>query len=201
MGLTILSTIAYSAIVVCDCGATAIVNKYRLRSGQLKSCGCFKEKFDKLIGQRNAARSTTHGNCRNGHSTPTYKAWASMVKRCKSDDARFYGSYKRKGITVCNRWIDFKAFLHDMGERPVGMTLDRINNDGNYEPANCRWASSREQANNRSNNTIRLFNGKSYTHAELSRLAGISDELLHYRITAGWPLEKAVSVPPRKLSR
>lgn len=126
-------------LCVCECGTTREVNKVNLLNGKSKSCGCLhKEKLRKT--------STTHKL----YGTPAYVSWQSMKARCsypKRSDAKFYVN---RGITYCSRWERFENFLEDMGPRPPGTTLDRINNDGNYEPANCKWSTYKEQANNRS---------------------------------------------------
>jgi len=120
----------------CDCGASKTVLGSNLSRGLSLSCGC--------------KGGLTHGHNR-GHrdSSPTYESWRAMLRRCTSparSDFRYYGG---RGITVCERWRIFKNFLADMGERPPGMTLDRRENNLGYEPDNCRWASSRDQWNNR----------------------------------------------------
>ena len=83
------------------------------------------------------------------YGTPTYRSWASMIQRCTNEKRHNYAYYGGRGITVCVRWRDFDAFLADMGERPDGTTLDRIDNEGNYEPGNCEWATPKQQSNNR----------------------------------------------------
>lgn len=90
----------------------------------------------------------THGMSR----TPIYESWKAMRKRCLNPNAPKYRLYGGRGITICERWDYFENFREDMGERPIGLSLDRIDNDGNYEPGNCRWATQKEQQNNRSNN-------------------------------------------------
>ena len=123
-----------------------------------------------------------------------------MISRCTQPSSAGYAYYKKRGITVCQRWRKFENFLADMGERPVGMTLDRWpNNDGNYEPGNCRWASRREQANNRITNRRFTYERKEYTLIELARVTGVSKELLHSRLCRckrPWTVEGAVRTPP-----
>lgn len=92
---------------------------------------------------------TSHGHTRNRTTSPTYRTWVNMMTRCENPKASQYASYGGRGITICERWHSFENFIADVGERPDGHTLDRVNNDGNYEPGNCRWATKVEQCRNR----------------------------------------------------
>lgn len=120
---------------ICDCGETKITTIGRLSFGTVKSCGCMSD-----------INKGTHRMSK----TPEYRAWAHMKGRCYDKNDRFYHEYGLRGIAVCDRWINsFENFYEDMGDRPEGMSIDRKDNDGNYEPGNCRWATNHQQARNR----------------------------------------------------
>lgn len=116
-----------------------------LRSGRIQSCGCFRN------SQEFADARTTHGHRRQkkGDTSRTYNIWLEMRRRCDSPMRENYKWYGGRGITYCDRWKHFENFLSDMGECPEGLEIDRINNAGNYEPGNCRWATHKENCNNR----------------------------------------------------
>lgn len=123
---------------------------------------------------------------------PEYWAWQRMKQRCFDENTPEFKHYGGRGITVCERWLDFENFLSDMGERPKGMTVERINNDGDYESTNCRWATRREQAVNRSMTRWLTYGGERLCMKDWALRVGISLPLLKYRIDAGWPLERAL---------
>lgn len=126
----------------CDCGNDIEIRGDAIRSGNTKSCGCFsKEK----VAERNINR-TIHGHSKRGKVSRTYNSWFNMKQRCLNPDDRAKKYYE--DVEICNEWLIFENFLDDMGERPEGKTLDRIDPYGHYEPSNCRWATPYEQRMN-----------------------------------------------------
>lgn len=128
--------------------------------------------------------------------TPIYTSWEGMKRRCYNPRFKHFQQYGGRGIRVCDEWHKFLAFYADMGEKPSpAHTLDRIDNDGNYEPSNCRWATREEQANNtRSNRNLEL-NGTTRTVAEWARSLNMHRNTLDERLHNGWPIEKALTEP------
>jgi hypothetical protein len=166
----------------CDCGAEIVVTSNNLKTGNSKSCGCFKADAThaaKFIHGRNA-------------SDPTYSSWTAMHSRCSNTRREKYERYGGRGISVCDRWGEFEKFLADMGERPSGMTLDRIDVDGNYEPDNCRWATPSEQARNKSTNRFVEINGSRMILEDAAQMHGMLQSTLHKRLARGMSIEEAV---------
>lgn len=128
----------------CDCGATKIADGGRLKSGGVRSCGCLRREWGSTMRRNHAS----HGHTVGGSLTTTYRTWSGMIQRTTNPRCDDWHNYGGRGITVCDRWRTFASFLADMGERPAGLTLDRVDNDRGYEPGNCRWATKSEQQRN-----------------------------------------------------
>jgi hypothetical protein len=168
----------------CICGNTKVVRGSKLRFGEVKSCGCYKAP-DK------------HGHCHKGKQTRTHSKWNAMLNRCNNPNMKFYDKYGGRGIKVCERWHDFRNFLEDMGEAPMGMTLDRIDNDKGYFKENCRWATMKEQGRNRTNNILVTYNGKTQCLAAWGEEMGIPRSTINTRLKRGWDTIKAITTPTR----
>lgn len=124
-----------------------------------------------------------------------YIAWANMTQRCLDPNATHFNNYGGRGIKVCERWRCFELFKEDMGEPPTGTTLDRINNDLGYEPENCRWATPKEQAQNRRSSRMIEHEGKRLPIIEWSRITGLDHRTIGYRLKCGWSVEDALTRP------
>lgn len=137
---------------------------------------------------------SNHGMSR----APEYTAWRNMKRRCTDPDHPSWAYYGRRGIGYCDRWSSFELFVADMGRRPsASHTLDRIDNDENYEPGNCRWATRSTQMSNTRSNRLLTHDGVTLTITAWAARLGLSTEALHYRLRKGWPIERVLS--PHKL--
>jgi hypothetical protein len=136
-----------------------------------------------------------HGNAQRGKHTPTYKIWAGMIKRCTVKSCHAYPYYGGKGIQVCERWRDFSCFLADMGEKPIGMSIDRIDNSKNYFPENCRWILIKHQTKHRTNSLVLEAFGKKQSIDDWSKETGLSYYTIYLRKRRGMSDEIAVSKP------
>lgn len=171
----------------CDCGTEKPVAIYSLKSGISGSCGCLSKK---AIGER----SRTHGRSK----SKMHYRWCAMIQRCENPNSRNYSCYGARGIRVCDRWRhSFEAFLADMGTPDAGMTLERIDNNGNYEPGNVRWASRQEQCANTRRNKLITHAGKTMIMKQWARHLGIGFDTLKTRIQDGWSIERALTQPVR----
>ena len=128
--------------VRCDCGQYKFVSYSHLRDGHITSCGCYRREAILAITYR-------HGHATRAGRSATYNSWSSMRQRCLNSNYPQYRYYGGRGIAICSQWSDFNVFLRDMGPRPKRTSIDRINNNGNYEPTNCRWATPKQQTANR----------------------------------------------------
>lgn len=170
----------------CDCGTVKRVQGSSLKLGKTVSCGCYS-----------IERTKTHGK----EGTPTYNTWAHMLTRCRNQRHKQYAEYGGRGISVCEAWHSFENFYNDMGEKPKGMSLDRIDNDGNYEPLNCRWATVKQQIRNRRISPKYEIDGMMRSLGDLAEKYRIPVRRLYERMRSGWSLEDALSKPIRKKAK
>lgn len=176
----------------CDCGQENEVWAPDLKRGKTKSCGCLQLEVAKTGDCRR-----THG----GSNSPEYRSWTSMIRRCSDEKCPGYERYGGRGISVCDRWKSFENFVADMGQRPKGMSIDRIDYDGNYEPDNCRWADAKTQSSNTSVAVLITANGKTQTLTDWSRETGLSTAAIRYRLKAGLSHDEAINRPARPHKR
>ncbi|MHC4162547.1 MAG: helix-turn-helix domain-containing protein [Planctomycetota bacterium] len=183
----------------CDCGKTTTASRDNLRSGDSTSCGCLRREIT-------IRRLTTHGEGSRRGSTAEYVSWKHAIDRCENRDSKDWPRYGGRGIRVCERWHSFEKFLADMGRRPSPKhSIDRINNDGHYEPGNCRWATKSEQAKNRRPlklsrdqvAQIRIELHAGVRAADIASRFGVSASQI-YRIRQGtsWPFGKMADGVP-----
>lgn len=161
----------------CDCGTEKIVIGGSLKSGVSRSCGCLSREM-----------SFVHGM----EKTKTYTTWAQMLSRCRNKKHASYSSYGGRGIKVCERWHEFVNFYADMGEKPEGMSLDRIDNDGDYKPENCKWSTVKQQIRNRRVSPKFEWNGEQKSLAELAEMHGLPWRRVYERIRSGWSINDAL---------
>lgn len=160
----------------CDCGGTSNSRYDRLVGGHAQSCGCNRK-----------LSTTKHGMSR----THTYRIWQGIKARCNNPNDTGYSNYGGRGIKVCDEWLSFDQFLIDMGTRPKDFEIDRINNDGDYEPSNCRWVTkSTNMSNTRRSNRV-TWNGVTMSIAEWAKHLNVPEGRLRNRLQSGWSVEKA----------
>lgn len=169
----------------CDCEKTTIAETSNLRGGQTKSCGCLKK-------ERTKKSNTKHGF----FGKPEYRAWASMMTRCFNTKNKGFPDYGGRGITVCERWRKFENFYADLGQRPgKGYSLERLRNNGHYEPGNVIWATPKQQSRNKRNNIILTHNGQSNILADWAEELNIGDGAIRARLRRGWTIEQILNSP------
>lgn len=181
----------------CECGNEITVLGTSLRSGNTLSCGCLQSD---IIKTRNAMFAK-HGAKRNGMRDRLYSIWLSMKSRCNGVNRNAYKYYCGREIKVCKEWdhdfIAFREWAINNGYRD-GLSIDRINNDKGYSPNNCRWATAKEQANNRRNNILIEYSGKKQSVGDWARDTGLSYRTINARIKAGWEVNKALEYPSKR---
>ncbi len=176
--------------VRCVCGELRVLLGYQLRGSDFKSCGCQRS-------ARFVASRTTHG----ATGTRTFRSWQSMKSRCERPNNTAFSHYGGRGISVCQRWsLSFEAFLADMGACPDGLTLERRDVNGNYEPSNCLWVSRRVQMQNTTRSKLITWRGERKSLGAWADSIGASYALLSHRIMRGWSVERAFT-EPRKIVR
>jgi hypothetical protein len=185
----------------CECGKEVIVDRYTAQSGRSNSCGCLHRDITRAVHLK-------HGDARrSGQRAPEHNSWVCMVQRCTNPKEKAFHRYGGRGIHVCQEWIDsYEAFLAYVGRKPSRQhTIERIDNNGHYEPGNVKWATKKEQGNNTSTNRFLEFNGKRLTVAQWATEIGMDHEVLRARLRYGWSDEEALTMPvgrwPSRLAR
>lgn len=177
-------------ICKCECGNTCIARVNDLKFGRIKSCGCLHKELAK---QRRTKHSLS--------GTKLYMIWKSMKQRCSNQNNKDYPNYGERGIKVCDEWSrDFQAFYDWSTQNGYieGLSIDRIDTNGNYEPVNCRWITIKQQANNLRKNINITFNGTTHTLSEWSDITGIKYKTLMQRYVNGWSPDRMLTEPVRK---
>ena len=169
----------YHAVFKCQyCNNNFISTICDIANGRVKSCKC---RYHRMT------------------NSPEYESWTAMKTRCLNENCPEYVHYGERGITICEEWLlSFKTFYADMGPRPEGTTLERIDNDGNYCPENCRWATAIDQGRNRRSTLNLTFRGETHCLEEWSIRSGIGQSTLSQRLKLGWSVEKALTTPNRE---
>lgn len=170
-------------LCVCECGTEIVIRGNSLCTGNTKTCGCRRREGYPRHGKR---------------GSKAYKVWADMIQRCENPNNSAYKNYGSRGITVCKEWHDFVVFYADMGDPPTDLTLERIDNDENYEPSNCCWATRFEQRRNSRQNRLLTFQGKTQCFAAWVEELKISRATVYSRLRRGWNFRRALITPARK---
>ena len=182
----------------CSCGKSTIVRSGHMVNGHTQSCGC-------VASEAIALRNTTHGGASVkivhggsvGKKSKEYRTWTGLKTRCFNQNHHSYSDYGGRGISICERWnCSYESFLEDMGEAPTQYhTIERVDVNKNYEPGNCKWATQKEQANNRRNNHFLTHLGETMTISQWSEKCGLKQQLIADRIRLGWDASMALTKP------
>lgn len=189
----------------CECGNTKIVLDACLKSGRTISCGCAHRERAKQLG----LSRKRHGRCTGKKPSGAWRSWRAMMQRCCDKNSRNFPLYGGRGIKVCDRWnTSFEDFLEDMSEPPPKHSIDRIDNSGHYScgkcseclendwPANCQWATAKQQGRNKRNNHLVTHGGLTLTLTEWSERNGLPRNLIGRRLQRGWEVGLALTAPP-----
>lgn len=176
----------------CSCGTIKTVFATGLHNGDNRSCGCY-------MRENNGRLKYRHGH----KGSRTYRCWSNMMQRCTNPNNPAWKHYGGRGIVVCDGWRDFVNFLRDMGQCPPRGEIDRHpNNNGNYEPGNCRWiVSQSDQMRNTRRNRPVLFRGETKLLSDWCHERGLAFSTVHWRLAKGWDVERALSAPPQPTGR
>lgn len=179
---------------LCACGNFRIVRRGDLTMNRTKSCGCLRKEKSAANGKKAFVHG---GRSRSEPPTPEYTSWLSMKARCYKITADSYPNYGGRGIKVCDRWLNsFEAFLEDMGSKPTPQhQIERIDNDRDYEPNNCKWATPKEQGRNKRNNHHLTFGGETMPMSAWAERVGLPYNTLKLRLRNGYSIEKALTMP------
>lgn len=169
----------------CDCGKEILVTGGNLQNGHTQSCGCFNK-------QRVSETQSKHRMCEDS----AYSVWSGMLHRCTNTKSTNFKHYGGRGITVCDRWLEFENFYADMGDKPEGMSIDRKDNNKGYSPDNCKWSTHTEQCKNRRSTRVIEFDGKAKCLSDWARDIGIHRVTLSERLNK-FPVEIALTMPPK----
>lgn len=168
----------------CTCGQEVLVHGQKLRQGRRKACGINGHLF------RAASLRKLH--------PAEYRTFEGIYKRCSAKSGKHYRNYSSRNIKICKRWHSFRNFLADMGPRPEGLTIERIDNDGDYEPGNCRWATTAEQNRNKRQSVFIEYQGERMLLMDLCAKLGLRRENIYQRLKLGWSLADALLIPMKK---
>jgi len=164
----------------CDCGRTKTVRAAHLTHGKICSCGCLRRE-----------KNTKHGL----HQSAIYNVWNAMIDRCRNPKHKRYSDWGGRGISVCQEWSDIAIFLKDMGEPPDGCQIDRINNDGNYEPGNCRWTTAKKNCRNRRSVRLLTYNSETMCVTEWAERLGVNRGTIYDRLRRNWSVIRTLETP------
>lgn len=182
----VIGTVGKRALCQCDCGTVKDRDYPSLRYGRSMSCGCIRMENIRLRTAESSAMRRAHRR--------EWETWCRITGRCKNPNVAGWHNYGGRGIQVCARWAaSFEDFFADMGPRPDGCSIDRIDVDGNYEPTNCRWATGKQQSNNKRTNHVLTYQGRTLSVAEWASAIGLTYSTLLSRLQRGWTTERALA--------